>query len=80
MTATAQRPTRSPAAAARVSSPAPRRRKKRLLGPTLRTIAIVVVVLLFVLPLGWMLMAALDRKSTRLNSSHLTHSRMPSSA
>ncbi|KQP57148.1 carbohydrate ABC transporter permease [Agreia sp. Leaf283] len=58
MTATAQRPTRSPAATARVSPPAPRRRKKRLLGPTLRTIAIVVVVLLFVLPLGWMLMAA----------------------
>lgn len=35
-----------------------RRRKKRLLGPTLRTIGIVGVVLLFILPLGWMLMAA----------------------
>lgn len=35
-----------------------RRKKKRLLGPTLRAVGIVGVVLLFILPLGWMLMAA----------------------
>jgi multiple sugar transport system permease protein len=52
----------SPSRHSTVSPPrrptAARRRRKRLLLPTLRSIAIVGVVLLFVLPLGWMLMAA----------------------
>ena len=30
--------------------------------------------------MAWLVMAILDRKSTRLNSSHIQKSRMPSSA
>ena len=33
-----------------------------------------------ILLLGGLIMIGLDRKSTRLNSSHITRSRMPSSA
>lgn len=62
MTATTESVSRPTVSTVNGSSPrrsaAPRRRTKRPLMPILRVIAIVGVVLLFVLPLGWMLMAA----------------------
>ena len=45
-------------AATTVIAPVRRKRKERILGPSLRAVGIVFVVLLFTVPLAWMLMAA----------------------
>ena len=49
-------------------------------GLTGAVITVIVLVLLMVLSAGAMLGDYLDRKSTRLNSSHVKRNRMPSSA